>query len=116
MLVEEGAGVREMRLQPHMIKAIVFLSAAIFWMPSAYADCKAQLRILSDDLKDVSLSDSQMQSLASILMQARRNCWVQREQEAMDYITRARSVAGLKPPSAEFDWENVPLESLQPRN
>lgn len=98
------------------MRSIFFLAALLICAPAAFADCKAQIRLLADDLKDVTLTDSQMQSLASILMHARRNCWVQREKEAMNYIARARSVAGLKPRESEFDWENVPLESLEPKD
>ena len=33
----------------------------------------------------------------------------------MEIIARARRVAGIKPPGEEFDWETVPLESLERR-
>lgn len=80
----------------------------------ALADCQAQLRILADDLHGVALDNKQNQDLAGLILQARRHCWVQQEKPAMDLINRARGVAGLKPATAEFDWENVPLESLEP--
>ncbi len=78
------------------------------------ADCQAELRILAENLHGVSLNDKQNQDLAGVILQARRHCWVQQEKVAMDLINRARSIAGLKPATGEFDWENVPLESLEP--
>jgi hypothetical protein len=80
----------------------------------ALADCQAQLRILADDLHGVALADKQNQDLAGLILQARRHCWVQQEKPALDLINRARSTAGLKPATTEFNWENVPLESLEP--
>ena len=80
----------------------------------ALADCQAQLRILADDLHGVALADKQNQDLAGVILQARRHCWVQQDKAAMDLINWARSIAGLKPATSEFDWENVPLESLEP--
>lgn len=70
--------------------------------------------MLADDLQGVKLTDKQNQDIAAVILQARRHCWVQHEKAAMDLIGRARQTAGLKPASGEFDWENVPLESLEP--
>jgi hypothetical protein len=94
---------------PGAVLVLLTLSAA-----PALADCQAQLRILAEDLHGVALVDKQNQDLAGLILQARRHCWVQQEKPAMDLINRARSLAGLKPATAEFDWENVPLESLEP--
>ena len=46
---------------------------------------------------------------------ARCYCWVHREEPAMQIIAKARQAAGIKPPGKEFDWETVPLESLERR-
>jgi hypothetical protein len=86
---------------------------AMLLAQSAIADCQSELRILADDLQGVKLSDKQNQDIASVILQARRHCWVQQEKPAMDLINRARMTAGLKPATGEFDWENVPLESLE---
>jgi hypothetical protein len=90
----------------------LFLVAALF-ATTAFADCQSELRILADDLHGMALTQKQNQDLADAVLQARRHCWVQQEKPAMDLINRARSIAGLKPATGEFDWENVPLESLQ---
>jgi len=82
----------------------------------ALAECQSQLRVLADDLKGVVLTETQKSDLAAIVYEARRYCWVHREAPAMGFIGKARKVAGLKPPVDEFDWETVPLESLEPKN
>lgn len=92
----------------------IFLAVAA--AQSALADCQSQLRLLGDDLQGVVLTETQKNELAAIVYEARRYCWVHQEKPAMGYIGKARKVAGLKPPVDEFDWETVPLESLQPKN
>jgi hypothetical protein len=82
----------------------------------AHADCQQQLQLLADDLKDVALTEMQKQNLAGLVDDARRYCWVHREKPAMEYIAKARRVAGIKPPGEEFDWKTVPLESLERKN
>jgi hypothetical protein len=79
----------------------------------AGADCQSQLQLLSADVRDVALTEQQKQEIGGIVASARRYCWVHQEDAAMQYIARARDVAGLKPPPDEFDWETVPLESLE---
>lgn len=82
----------------------------------ALADCQSQLRLLADDLKGVALTEAQKSELAAVVYEARRYCWVHQEKPAMGFIGKARKVAGLKPPADEFDWETVPLESLEPKD
>ena len=91
------------------------LSTAAFMLSasSANAACQGELRILADDLAGVKLTSAQSQQIADKVLQARRHCWVQREKTAMDLINSARRTAGLKESSGEFDWESVPLESLE---
>jgi hypothetical protein len=83
---------------------------------AALADCKSQLHLLAENLKDVILTKTQKSELAAIVYEAGRYCWVHQEKPAMGYIGKARKVAGLKPPADEFDWETVPLESLEPKD
>jgi hypothetical protein len=80
---------------------------------SAHAGCQSEMRILADDLVGVELTSAQRQSIADKILKARRHCWVHREEEAMRLINSARRIAGLKEASGEFDWETVPLESLE---
>ncbi len=81
----------------------------------ARADCQQQLQQLSTDLRDIALTETQKQTLGGMVDDARRYCWVHREAPAMEIIARARRVAGIKPAGEEFDWETVPLESLEKR-
>lgn len=80
---------------------------------STQAACKSEMRILADDLAGVELSSAQRHWIADKILKARRHCWVHREEEAMALINSARRMAGLKEASGEFDWETVPLESLE---
>ena len=80
---------------------------------TTYAACQSEMRILGDDLAGVKLTSQQSQYIADKILKARRHCWVHHEQEAMELINSARRIAGLKETTGEFDWENVPLESLQ---
>jgi len=96
-----------------VVTLTLLTSAFMLVTPAAYADCQSEMRILADDLAGVKLNSYQSQSLADKVLQARRQCWVHREQAAMDLINSARRIAGLKESSGEFDWENVPLESLE---
>jgi len=82
---------------------------------TARADCQQQLRQLSADLRGVSLTEMQKQTIGGMVDDARRYCWVHRETPAMEIIAKARLTAGIKPMGEEFDWEAVPLESLERR-
>jgi len=81
----------------------------------ARADCQQQLQLLGADLKDVALTEMQKQDVGGLVDDARRYCWVHQERPAMVFIAKARRVAGIRPPPDEFDWETVPLESLEQR-
>jgi hypothetical protein len=81
----------------------------------SHADCEQQLQRLSTDLRGIALTETQKQTIGGMVDDARRYCWVHQEAPAMEIITRARRVARLKPAGEEFDWETVPLESLERR-
>jgi hypothetical protein len=95
-------------LRQSLLTAVLSLASL-----AGHAECQSEMRILGDDLAGVKLNSYQSQSVADKILQARRHCWVHHEQEAMDLINSARRIAGLKETSGEFDWENVPLESLE---
>ncbi|MFN0040540.1 MAG: hypothetical protein ACKVP2_13595 [Burkholderiales bacterium] len=95
-----------------VVSFLLFLSLA----SAARAGCQEQLRLLADDLMNVKLTESQKANLAGVILDAKRYCWVQQDKPAMQHITRARQIAGIRPPTDEMDWENVPLESLEPKN
>jgi hypothetical protein len=89
------------------------LALLFFRAPATLADCAEQLQQLSTDLRGVTLTESQKQTIGGIVDEARRYCWVHREEIAMIYVVKARNVAGIKPAASENDWETVPLESLE---
>ena len=90
-----------------LVATLVLLTAI------AHAACQSEMRILADDLAGVELTSAQRQWIADKILKARRHCWVHREEEAMKLINSARRIAGLPEASGEFDWENMPLESLE---
>jgi hypothetical protein len=91
---------------------LLYLTAA----PPAWGGCQEQLRLLADDLKDVRLTESQKTHIASVILEAKQFCWVQKEKPAIAALARARVIAGIKPMSNEMDWESVPLESISPKD
>ncbi|NIO43732.1 MAG: hypothetical protein GTO41_28395 [Burkholderiales bacterium] len=96
-----------------VISRCVLIAVPIFLVFNAEAACQSELRILADDLASVKLTSAQSQLIADKVLQARRHCWVQREEAAMELINSARRMAGLKESSGKFDWETVPLETLE---
>ncbi|KPK35628.1 MAG: hypothetical protein AMJ66_00630 [Betaproteobacteria bacterium SG8_40] len=100
----------------HSISTIghsLLVTGSVFSAAVSYAACQSEMRILGEDLAGVELTSAQSQMIADKVLQARRHCWVHHEQKAMELINSARRLAGLKQSSGEFDWETVPLESLE---
>ncbi len=97
--------------------AFAVAAPAMLALPGAVqTDCQKQIQLFGEDVRNIELTQAQKQEIGGILDDARRHCWAQLEQSALDYIARARSTAGIGPLREEFDWENVPLESLEPKN
>jgi hypothetical protein len=97
--------------------ALLFATCVALPGPAAVAaGCQTELQVLAADLQGADLTQRQIQDVASLLIEARRYCWVHQESVAMGLINRARGAAGLGPSSGEFDWENVPLDSLRESN
>jgi hypothetical protein len=82
---------------------------------TAHADCQQQLQQFSFDLRGAALTETQKQTIGGLVDEARRYCCVHREKPAMKIIVKARQTVGIKPMGEEFDWETVPLESLERR-
>ena len=98
-----------------MKAASLLVLGALLTAGPVRADCQQQLQLLGTDLRDVVLTETQKQDIGGILDDARRYCWIHQERPAMVFIAKARRVAGIRPPPDEFDWETVPLESLEQR-
>jgi hypothetical protein len=101
------------RVASAVVRQSLLITVFFLASPTSHAACQSEMRILGDDLAGVKLTSQQSQYIADKILRARRHCWVHHEQEAMDLINSARRIAGLKETTGEFDWENVPLESLQ---
>ena len=96
-----------------VIGKLLLTAAPVFFFSNSHAACQSEIRILGDDLAGVKLTSAQSQLIADKVLQARRHCWVQHEQKAMELINSARRMAGLKESTGDFDWETVPLGSLE---
>ena len=96
-----------------VIGRLLLVTVGVFCAAGSHAACQSEMRILGEDLAGVKLTPAQSQLIADKVLQARRHCWVHHEQKAMELINSARRMAGLKESSGEFDWETVPLESLE---
>ncbi len=95
------------------IQITVFFLLVLVKLDASSTGCSSEVRILGDDLKGMKLSSDKTQKLASILFRARKFCFAQEEKKALEYINKARVLVGLKESTGQFDWENVPLESLE---
>ncbi len=94
-------------------KLILLLVISLPFSSLKATGCSTEVRRLADDLQGIPLTQRQTQQLASILFDARKLCFAQRDIKAIGLINKARKLLGLKPSTGEFDWENVPLESLE---
>ena len=95
------------------IRLIILIALTLPMANLKASGCSSEVRRLADDLQGISLTNRQTQQLASILFDARKLCFAQYDTEALRLINKARAIVGLKPSPGEFDWENVPLESLE---
>ena len=91
----------------------LFSTIHIFAYSSVIAGCKTELRNLANDLSGVKLSHQKTQSLAASILMAREHCLRNKESESIELINEARTLAGLEVITGEFDWENVPIETLE---
>jgi hypothetical protein len=97
--------------------SLLIVTCAALLNPAAdAAGCQTELQVFAEDLRGKQLTQPQTQEIAGLLIEARRYCWVHQESVAMGLINRARGAAGLAPSTGEFDWENVPLDSLEKAN
>ncbi len=78
--------------------------------------CQAAISELATDLKGVKLTKKKTEQIFTILFDARRLCALGHQKPALKEINKARIFAGLEETTGEFDWENVPLDSLEDTN
>ena len=95
------------------IKIYLILILIVLYSRTAIPNCGNAITLLGDDMKGVVLTRSQTEEIFTILFEARRLCSLGQEEKALKQINYARRLAGIGESSGEFDWENVPLESLE---
>jgi len=61
----------------------------------ASADCRLELELMSADLRGVRLTEAQSQQLAALVDDALKRCGMGWESSALEYIAKARAVAGI---------------------
>ena len=70
----------------------------------AQADCRLELELMSADLRGVHLTEAQSHELAALVDQVLKRCRMGWEASALEYITKARAVAGIP----KRDWLDDP--------
>lgn len=88
------------------MRAARILSAlALAWFaPLAAADCRLELELLSAQLRGVKLSEAQSHELAALVDEVLKRCRMGWEASALEYIAKARAVAGIP----KRDWLDHP--------
>ena len=76
------------------------------------AGCSAEIRILGDDLIGKTFTSHETHLLSQRILRAKQYCFRGDEEESINAINSARELAGLKPTTGTFDWENVPIEEI----
>ena len=96
---------------------MIFHSESIFSVgtPSPHR-CQSAISALATDLKGLKLTKKKTEQIFTILFDARRLCALGHQKPALKDINKARALAGLKETTGDYDWENVPLESLEGNN
>jgi hypothetical protein len=84
-----------MRIE-RILPALAFAAVA----QVASADCRLELELMSADLRGVKLTEAQSQRLAALVDEGLKRCGMGWESSALEYIAKARAVAGIP----ERDW------------
>lgn len=73
------------------------LTTALLCLPAAAsADCRLEVELLSADLKGVALTEAQKFRIAPLIDDALKRCRIQREAASLEYIAKARKIAGVE--------------------
>ena len=88
------------------------LLIVISFQQKCVAGCSAEIRILGDDLLGKIFRSHENHLLSQRILRAKQHCFRGDEEKSLDAINAARDLAGLKPTTGTFDWENVPIEEL----
>jgi hypothetical protein len=73
------------------------LTTTLLCLPAAaLADCRLEVELLATDLKGVPLTEAQKFQMAPLIDEALKRCRIQREAASLEYIAKARRVAGVE--------------------
>jgi hypothetical protein len=73
------------------------LTTTLLCLPAAaLADCRLEVELLATDLEGVTLTESQKFQMAPLIDEALKRCRIQREAASLEYIAKARRVAGVE--------------------
>lgn len=76
--------------------ALALATAAALAASAAHADCRLEIELLGTDLKGVTLTEVQKQQLAPLIDDALKRCRIAREAASLEFIVKARRVAGIE--------------------
>lgn len=74
----------------------------------ARPDCRLEIELMGSDLRGVPLTEGQKLELAPFVDAAQKHCRIGREAEAVDYIERARRVAGITRRADDLEDDEPP--------
>jgi hypothetical protein len=86
------------------VEQILTALALTGFAQTATADCRLELELMSADLRGVKLAEAQSHELAALVDEVLKRCRMGWEASAIEYITKARAVAGIP----KRDWLDDP--------
>lgn len=78
--------------------ALLILAAA-----PVHADCRLELELIGTDLKGIVLTEEQKLRMAPMVDDASKRCRLGREEAALQFLDKARAVAGITRKPDELD-------------
>jgi hypothetical protein len=88
-----------------MLAERIFSALAVIALAQvAPADCRLELELMSADLRGVRLTEAQSHELAALVDEVLKRCRMGWEASALEYIAKARAVAGIP----KRDWLDDP--------
>lgn len=73
------------------------LTTTLLCLPAAaLADCRLEVELLATDLEGVALTEAQKFQMAPLIDEALKRCRIQREAASLEFIAKARRVAGVE--------------------
>lgn len=74
----------------------------------ARADCRLELELIGTDLKGLRLTEVQKLQLAPLIDDAQKRCRLGREEAALQYLAKARTLAGIERRDDDLDLPTHP--------